>query len=132
MAKTYKSVNDFTGEVTKILKAYADEVNDITTEAVMKTAFEAEEQLHVAGDFKNGAKSKYRKGWTVTFEQHRLYIEAIVHNKDYQLTHLLESGHAKWLWGRATNEDVRAFPHIEKVNEEAQRMLQEYIERGLG
>lgn len=131
MAKTYKSVNDFTGEVTKILKAYADEVNDITTEAVMKTAFEAEEQLHVAGDFKNGAKSKYRKGWTVTFEQHRLYIEAIVHNKDYQLTHLLESGHAKWLWGRSTNEEVRAFPHIAQVNEEAQRMLVERIERGI-
>ena len=131
MAKTYKSVNDFTGEVAKILKGYADEVSDLTTQAVMKTAYEAEDQLHVAGEFKNGVKSKYRKGWTITFRETRFYTEAIVHNKDYQLTHLLESGHAKWLWGRSTNEEVRAFPHIEQVNEEAQRRLQEYIEGGL-
>lgn len=123
--------NNFAGEVSKITAAYAEEVDDAVTKAVMDTAFHAEEQLHVAGDFKNGAKGKYRKGWTITFNQLRYGIEATVHNKDYQLTHLLESGHAKYLWGKKTGDSVRAFPHIEKVNEEAQRMLEEEIRRSL-
>ena len=126
------SLNNFANEVTKITKDYVNEVDDATAQAVMETAFAAEEELHVAGSFKNGAKAKYRKGWTITFNELRYGLEAIVHNKDYPLTHLLESGHAKVLWGRKTNEDVKAFPHIEKVNEEAQRRLEEEIQRRLG
>ena len=125
------TLNNFAGEVIKITSDYADEVEDSTEAAIVKTAFEAEKELHVAGSFKNGAKSKYRKGWTITFLQLRYGLEAIVHNKDYQLTHLLESGHAKWLWGRDTGEEVRAFPHIEGVNEEAQKMLEEELQRRL-
>ena len=128
MSKRYQSVNDFTGEITKILKGYADEVEDQTEAAIVKTAYKAESDLHVAGDFQNRS-GKYRKGWTITFIHHRYGLEAIVHNKVYMLTHLLESGHAKWLWGIDTGEDVRAFPHIAQVNEEAQRMLEDELKR---
>jgi hypothetical protein len=126
------SVNNFASEVYKITKEYANEVEDASEQAVIKTAFQAEQDLHVAGDFKNGKKSKYRKGWTITFNQLRYGLEAVVHNRDYQLTHLLESGHAKFLWGKPTGEEVRAFPHIAAVNEEAQRMLEEEIKRRIG
>ena len=68
----------------------------------------------------------------MTIEETRLGIKAVVHNKLYQLTHLLESGHAKFLWGRATGEEVQAFPHIEAVNEEAQRKLEEEVKRRIG
>ena len=125
------SLNSFASEIFKITEDYVSEVEDKTEQAVMNTAFYAEKELHVAGDFKNGAKGKYRKGWTITFNQLRYGIEAVVHNKDYQLTHLLESGHAKWLWGRDTGEEVKAFPHIAAVNEEAQRMLEEEIEKAV-
>ncbi len=67
----------------------------------------------------------------MTFNELRYGLKATVHNKVYPLTHLLESGHAKWLWGRDTGETVQAFPHIEKVNEEAQRKLEEEIKRRL-
>ena len=130
MAKRYVAVNDFTGEVTKFLQGYAEEVQDSTAAAIMETAFDAEQKLHVAGDFEDRT-GKYRKGWTVTFRDFRFGMEAIVHNARYQLTHLLESGHRKYLWGIDTGEDVRAFPHIEKVNEEAHRMLEEEIRRRL-
>lgn len=122
------NLNNFASEVTKITKEYADEVTDRTEAAIMKTAFHAEEQLHVSGDFKG---TKYKKGWTITFTQLRYGLEATVHNKLYMLTHLLESGHAKWLWGRDTGEEVRAFPHIAQVNEEAQKMLEEEIRRSV-
>ena len=124
------NLNSFASEVIKITEDYVEEVTDSTEAAVMKTAFKAEGDLHVAGDFENRS-GKYRRGWTVTFNQLRYGLEAVVHNKVYMLTHLLESGHSKWLWGRPTGEDVRAFEHIEKVNEEAQKMLQEEIQRSL-
>lgn len=123
------NLNNFGAEVIKITKEYADEVTDKTEAAIMKTAFHAEEELHVAGSF--GGTGQYKRGWTVTFNKLRYGMEAVVHNKLFMLTHLLESGHSKWLWGRPTNEEVRAFPHIESVNEEAQRMLEEEIRKGI-
>ena len=130
MSKRYVSVNDFSGEVTKILKSWSTEVLEETNEAVKDVATEARDELKVEGKFENRS-GKYRKGWKVTFTELRYGLEATVHNKVYQLTHLLESGHAKWLWGRDTGGTVQAFPHIEKVNEEAQRKLEEEIVRRL-
>lgn len=126
----YVKVDDFNGAVTSILKDFSNDVLEQTNEAVKDVATEARDELKVEGDFQNRS-GKYRKGWRVTFTELRYGIEATVHNKVYQLTHLLESGHAKWLWGRDTGGTVQAFPHIEKVNEEAQRKLQEEIIRRL-
>lgn len=130
MSKRYVSVDDFSGAVTSILKDYSEDVLVQTDEAVREVATEAKNELKVEGGFKNKS-GKYRRGWRITFNEKRLGLEAVVHNNVYQLTHLLESGHAKWLWGRDTGETVRAFPHIEKVNEEAQKKLLEEIARRL-
>ena len=130
MSRRYVSVDDFSGAVTSILKDYSKDVLVQTDEAVREVATEAKNELKVEGGFQNKS-GKYRRGWRITFNEKRLGLEAVVHNNVYQLTHLLESGHAKWLWGRNTGETVRAFPHIEKVNEEAQKKLQEEIARRL-
>lgn len=130
MSKRVKA-SDFTSEVTKTFKLYTDEVLAEVNDAVKDVAEEGKNELKVAGTF-NNRSGEYRKGWSVTFNKLRYGIEAIIHNKQYYLTHLLESGHAKWLWGRDTGEQVQAFPHIEKVNEEVQRRLEEEIERRLG
>ena len=130
MSRRYVSANDFSGAVTNILKDWSADVLEETNEAVKEVATEARDELKVEGDFENRS-GKYRKGWKVTFTELRYGLEATVHNKVYQLTHLLESGHAKWLWGRDTGGTVQAFPHIEKVNEEAQRKLEEEIVRRL-
>lgn len=126
----YVKVDGFNGAVTSILKDFSNDVLEQTNEAVKDVATEARDELKVEGDFQNRS-GKYRKGWKVTFNELRYGLESTVHNKVYPLTHLLESGHAKWLWGRDTGETVQAFPHIEKVNEEAQRKLEEEIKRRL-
>ena len=126
----YVKVDGFNGAVTSILKDFSNDVLEQTNEAVKDVATETRDELKVEGDFQNRS-GKYRTGWKVTFNELRYGLEATVHNKVYPLTHLLESGHAKWLWGRDTGETVRAFPHIEKVNEEAQRKLEEEIKRRL-
>ena len=128
LANKYVSVNDFSGEVSKIFDVYSDEIVENVNEAVKEVAEDSKKELKVAGEFQNRS-GKYRKGWRVSFNKLRYGIEAVVHNKVYPLTHLLESGHAKWLFGRDTGEEVRAFPHIEKVNEEAQKKLEEEILR---
>lgn len=125
------SVDKLSDEISNILSEYSDDVAEETDKTIREVANEAKDQLKVEGDFENRT-GQYRKGWKVTFEETRLGLTAIVHNKKYQLTHLLESGHAKWLFGRYTGETVRAFPHIEKVNDEAQRKLEEELERRLG
>ena len=130
MSKKYVSVNDFSGEITKIYKSWSTEVLEETNQAVKDVATEARDELKVEGKFEDRS-GKYRKGWRVTFTEMRYGLQATVHNKVYQLTHLLESGHAKWLWGKDTGETVQAFPHIENVNEEAQRKLEEEIVRRL-
>lgn len=130
MSRRYVSANDFSGAVTNILKDWSADVLEETNEAVKEVATEARDELKVEGNFENRS-GKYRKGWKVTFTELRYGLEATVHNKVYQLTHLLESGHAKWLWGKDTGGTVQAFPHIEKVNEEAQRKLEEELVRRL-
>ena len=130
MSKRYVSANDFSGAVTNILKDWSADVLEQTNEAVKDVATEARDELKVEGKFENRS-GKYRKGWRVTFTELRYGLEATIHNKVYQLTHLLESGHAKWLWGKDTGETVQAFPHIENVNKEAQRKLEEEIVRRL-
>ncbi len=126
----YVSVNDFSGEFTKIVKEWSLATLETANETVKEVANESKDQLKVEGSFQNRS-GKYRKGWKVSFFEKRYGLEAVVHNKQYPLTHLLESGHAKWLWGRNTGDYVQAFPHIEKVNEEAQRKLVEELTRRL-
>lgn len=126
----YVSTNGFSGAVTTLIKDWSIEVVEQTKEAVVEVATEARNDLKVDGAFQNRS-GKYRRGWRVTYDESRYGIEATVHNKVYQLTHLLESGHAKFLWGRATGEEVQAFPHIANVNDEAQQKLEEEIKRRL-
>lgn len=122
------TADNFSGAVMEIFETYSAEVQESVDEAVREVANESRSDLKVAGDFKNRS-GDYRKGWKITFDKKRYGLEATIHNKLYQLTHLLESGHAKFLWGRPTGETVKAFPHIENVNEEAHKRLEEEIVR---
>lgn len=119
----------FAQEAMKIFESWSDDVYESVNEAVREVAKEAKKELKVGGNFQNQS-GDYRKSWSLTFNKLRYGIEATVYNKKrYMLTHLLESGHAKFLWGRATGGTVQAFPHIESVNEDAQKKLEEEIKR---
>ena len=54
-------------------------------------------------------------------------LEMVVHSRNrYQLTHLLEKGHAERGGGR-----VKAMPHIGPAEEKGIRMLEDSIRKGL-
>lgn len=106
---------NLTSEMKSILTDYTDEMVDIVLSEIEKVGKEAAQDLHSAGSFKSRTGA-YRRGWTSEVEKKRTYSSVVVHNKKrYQLTHLLEYGHAKRNGGR-----TRAFAHIEAVNEKAQ------------
>lgn len=120
--------NNLTAQMKKILENYTDEVMHAVADALEETAKESAEELHSAGGFKDRT-GRYRKGWTSTVEEHRTFMSATVHNRtSYQLTHLLEFGHAKSNGGR-----TKAFTHIATVNAQAEetaiRKITEAIER---
>ena len=101
------SVNDIRAEVNRLLADYADGVGEKVEKLSEEVAKEAAKKLkatthpEMTGD--------YRKGWRAK----KVGTAWIVHNKtNYQLTHLLEKGHAKVKGGR-----VAPIVHIEPVEE---------------
>lgn len=116
----------------EVLNQYKGACDENADEAIKYTAKEAVQELKNAnpsGSGKYGSWKEYNKGWAVmqTKSDARDHKNATVHNKDhYQLTHLLERGHAMVQGGRS-----RAFPHIAPVAEKAEEMLIQRMVKGL-
>lgn len=125
MSRTVKA-DKLADAVNEILKAYGDHVTAGMKEAVKKIADEAKRETRNASPKRTG---KYRKGWAVKDTSTRLSAEAIVHNRtSYQLTHLLEKGHALRRGGRTIGH-VKAFPHIGPAEERAVKNFEKAVEK---
>lgn len=131
MSKTIKP-DQLAKEIEQALADYAGVTEEACEKGVSETANDAVKALrsaHPAGSGQYGSWDKYNKGWKVmqTKTDKRYHRKATIHNAtDYQLTHLLEKGHAKVNGGR-----TRAFPHIapvaEKCEDELVRNIRKYI-----
>ena len=100
----------FASAITKELNQYDAKVAKAVEQAVSETVEEATAEMKGAGSFKG---RKYRASWKGEVKKRSAYVDGVVFNaKHYQLTHLLEFGHAKQNGGR-----TREFPHIAPVNE---------------
>lgn len=115
-----------------ILDAYKDATEESVSNAVQKVSKECVDELknaHPSGSGQYHSWNEYNSGWTVmqTKRDKREHISATVHNSGhYQLTHLLEKGHALVNGGRA-----RAFPHIAPVADKAEESLFKAIKDGV-
>lgn len=132
MSKKVK-VDDLSKAILDELKKYegvTEEACDKGVSETAKTALKALRNAHPADSGKYGSWDKsYNKGWTVmqTKTDRRYNRKATIHNAtDYQLTHLLEKGHAKVNGGR-----TRAFPHIAPVAEMCESELLKTIKKYL-
>ena len=124
MGNTVKPEN-LGAELVKILEEYRDETIADVKEAILKTADEDVEELKAKSpDSGRARRRKYRSGWTKTIVyESPLELRVKVHNKiNYQLTHLLENGHAKVNGGR-----VPAQVHIKPVEEDSKERLVQRI-----
>ncbi len=110
-------VEDLASAIEKELSAYSQEVTDGLKKEVKQVAKECKEEIQQNSPVLTGS---YKKGWNsqVAYENQE-DIRVVVRNKtDYQLTHLLENGHAKVTGGR-----VEGHPHIAPAEQNAEKKL---------
>ena len=120
---------DFSAEVKEILEDYTDEVIEVTNKAINKVAYSSVKKLKVAGDFKDRREAKgYRATWSQKQGKGFLGItpRTVYNSKNYRLTHLLEYGHVTRNGRRA-----KAYPHIEPVEQEGVKELEQEIRKKL-
>ncbi len=112
-------------EVMKGLEEYKDLAVDVMKKEVNEAGKLAKQKISQTAPRDTG---KYAKSWAVKkTKESSSTLEVTVHSRNrYQLTHLLENGHAKRGGGR-----VAGIPHIAPAEEEAARSLEENISRAL-
>ncbi len=117
-------IDQLADAVMKGLEDYAKLATDDLKADVQKAGKKVKEQIESTAPKKTG---KYAKSWAVKKTKETSdSIQVVVHSKRYQLTHLLEFGHAKRGGGR-----TRAFPHIEPAEQAGIEQLMRDIERDL-
>ena len=126
MSKKVK-VDNLVSAVMQELNNYVGATDEAVDKGVSETAKDAVKKLqnaHPQGSGQYGSwDKKYNKGWTV--KKTKRDKTATIHNAtDYQLTHLLEKGHALKNGGR-----TRAFPHIAPVANECEDELLKNIKK---
>ena len=119
------SVDRMAEAVMEGLLEYAELAADVMKDCVKKAGNTVKKEAQAGAPVRTG---KYKKSWAVKRQRETSNtLEVVVHSRNrYQLTHLLEKGHAKRGGGR-----VRAVPHIAPAEEKGIRELEEGIKRGL-
>ena len=102
------------------LEEYKSLSTDAMKEAVEKTAKNVKKEIQGKAPVRTG---KYKKSWKVTkTDENAEKLVMTVHAGRYQLTHLLEHGHAKRGGGR-----VAAIPHIAPAEADGVKELEDEI-----
>lgn len=121
MAKV--QIDDFSNALIDELKEYKNVISiDLKAELKAQAKETAKELRKTSPVNEQGKrKGRYAKGWTVKEASSTSFKpNFIVHNKtDYQLTHLLENGHALVRGGRTLPTRASAKPHILKAEQNA-------------
>jgi hypothetical protein len=108
---------DLSREISKALTEYTQEVTEGLEEAKLKVAKDTVKELKRTSPRSKGG-GDYAKGWA----RKKVGNKEVVYNRtNYQLTHLLENGHAKRGGGR-----VPAIPHIHPAE---QRAIDDYVKQ---
>ncbi|MCM3111680.1 HK97 gp10 family phage protein [Lederbergia lenta] len=112
-------INSFVNEIMDALHEYSDEVEEGLEEAQEKAAKDGAKILKATSP--KGKTGKYGKGWKAT----RRGKGWVIHNATrYQLSHLLEKGHAKRGGGR-----VPGRVHIAPVEDQVIKQFEQDVER---
>ena len=124
------TIDEFSKDLTKILKEYADIAEDELEKAVDETAKEAVKSLKKAnppGSGKYQSWRKYNSSWTKKKGVNaKGKTNVTVYNKEhYRLTHLLEHGH------KVPGGSAKAFPHIAEVDAMVEEKVMALVKKGL-
>ncbi|MGP8310326.1 HK97 gp10 family phage protein [Enterocloster aldenensis] len=125
MADQRVTVDQMADAIMDGLLEYAELATDTMKDCVKKAGNTVKKETQANAPVKSG---RYLKSWAVKRQKETsTTLEMVVHSRNrYQLTHLLEKGHAKRGGGR-----VKAMPHIGPAEEKGIRMLKDSIRKGL-
>ena len=103
-------IDDLADFLQQEFSEYTEQVNAIVEDECKKVANEVKNELANNPNIpqSNASQKHYKKSFAVKKNRDMDYV---IYNKKYQLTHLLEYGHATKNGGR-----TRAFPHWEQAN----------------
>ncbi|MCM1133576.1 MAG: HK97 gp10 family phage protein [Ruminococcus flavefaciens] len=125
-------IDDFVKALTDAYSTYTDEIKTKVEKGVRKIAREAKADV-VAKSPKGKVNltrgySHYKDGWTTSATKEKGVFRVTVHNKKYQLVHLLELGHVlRDGTGRVYGE-VPAYEHVESTQNNAEKKVDELLE----
>lgn len=125
-------IDDLSKAILQELENFKDVTDEACDKGVSETAKTAVQELHNAhppGSGKYGSWDEYNKGWKVmqTKTDKRYHKKATIHNAThYQLTHLLEKGHAL-VKGGHTDAFKHIAPVAEKCEDELVQNIRKYI-----
>lgn len=125
----FVDLNNLSKEIEKELTEYSKEVTENIKKAVNKRTREGVEELkknspNMTGDYSTGWRSR------TEYEDARKRVKRIYNKTDYQIEHLLEDGHKNGPGG-AWGPDVKAIPHIRKVEEKVIEELEKDVEEAV-
>lgn len=125
MADRRVTVDQMADAVMEGLLEYVELATDVMKDCVKMAGNTVKKETQANAPVRS---KRYQKSWAVKKQKESSNaLEVVVHSRNrYQLTHLLEKGHAKRGGGR-----VRAIPHIAPAEEKGIRELEEGIRRGL-
>ena len=121
------SADKLAAEIMRQMREYTEEARKVTRKVALKASWEAVNLLKEASPKSEGG-GEYAENWSRTKDKY----DITVYNKGptYRIAHLLEKGHQLRRGGRKVGE-VRAYPHIEKVEKECVEYYIEELERRL-
>lgn len=120
------NVDEFASAIVEEIKKYTTDVEEALDEELINVANEGKQQLRnllmpdttgqdspPANKMTRRQWKNYSKGWRVKVDRRNNYIKGSIYNAtDWQLTHLLEYGHAT-----SKGTYTRKFEHIKPIEE---------------
>lgn len=124
MAERRVSVDQMADAIAQSMSEYADLSNEVMKECVTETSKSVKKEIQENAPVRTG---KYKKSWAAKkVKENANSLVMVVHSRDrYQISHLLEHGHAKRGGGR-----VAAIPHVAPAEQRGAEELVSRIERG--
>ncbi|MCM1270772.1 MAG: hypothetical protein NC247_09150 [Ruminococcus flavefaciens] len=91
------SPEDLVSAMVEAVETYTNEICETVEGGIMSIGKEAMQEVKTLspkyeGENKKLRKGKYRSGWTYFLERSKGNFRITVHNRQYQLVHLLELG----------------------------------------
>lgn len=119
-------IDDLSKVIQQELENYQKLTNEQIKETVREVGKETKKRISETAPKKT---KKYSKSWSVKVMKETSHsMNVVVHSRNrYQLTHLLEFGHAKRNGGR-----TKAYPHIAQAEQEAVESFENKVKEILG